>query len=69
MGATMAKFEYKTTVLGFKRGFFKNGLPDIQAALNEQGTNGWQLKQIVLPSSQMGTSDSILAIFERQVAS
>lgn len=65
----MPKFEYKSLVLNFKSGFFKNGLPDIQAALNEQGAQGWQLKQMILPSSQMGSSDSIVAIFERTVGS
>ena len=65
----MPKFEYKTVVLGFKGGFFTKGLPDIQTSLNEQGADGWQLKQIILPSSQMGTSDSIVAVLERQVGS
>ena len=65
--ATMAKFEYKTVVLNFKVGLFKQGLPDIQASLNEHGAAGWQLKQVILPSSQWGSSDSVVAILEREI--
>ena len=31
------------------------------------GRDGWQLKQIMLPSSQLGTSDSVVAVLERSV--
>ena len=61
----MPKYEYKTLVLPFKMGLFKQGLPDIASALNAEGREGWQLKQIMLPSSQLGTSDSVVAILER----
>jgi DNA-binding XRE family transcriptional regulator len=61
----MSKFEYKTVVLPFKFGLFKQGLPDIDAALNKEGGEGWQFKQMVLPSSDWGKSDSLIAIFER----
>ena len=61
----MAIYEYKTIVLPFKAGFFKQGLPDIESALNKQGKEGWQLKQIVLPSSSLGTSDSMVVVLER----
>ena len=59
------RYEYKTLVLPFKMGFLKQGLPDISSALNAEGREGWQLKQIMLPSSQLGTSDSVVAILER----
>jgi transcriptional regulator with XRE-family HTH domain len=62
---TVTKYEYKTLVLPFKMGFFKQGLPDIATSLNAEGREGWQLKQIVLPSSQLGTSDNVVAILER----
>jgi hypothetical protein len=42
----MKKFEYKTLVLPFRVGIFK---------------------QMILPSSQWGTSDSMVAILERTV--
>lgn len=61
----MPKYEYKTVVLPFKMGLFKQGLPDIASALNAEGREGWQLKQIMLPSSQLGTSDRVVAILER----
>jgi transcriptional regulator with XRE-family HTH domain len=64
---TMSKFEYKTVVLSFKFGLFKQGLPDIEAALNKEGGAGWQFKHMVLPSSDWGKSDSMIAIFERVV--
>ena len=63
----MTKYEYKTIVLTFTGGIFKRGLPDIESALNREGKDGWQLKQIMLPSSAMGTSDYVVAILERAV--
>jgi len=67
IGIIMSKFEYKTIELKFRSGFFRQGLPDIESALNREGKDGWQLKQIILPSSAMGTSDSVVAILERAV--
>jgi hypothetical protein len=63
----MKKFEYKTLVLPFRIGIFKQGVPDIKAALDAEGGEGWQFKQMILPSSQWGTSDSMVAILERTV--
>jgi transcriptional regulator with XRE-family HTH domain len=63
----MSKFEYKTVLLPFKVGIFKQGLPDIQKALNKEGQQGWRFKQMVLPSSSWGSSDSMVAILERSV--
>ena len=63
----MNQFEYKTIVLTFTGGVFRRGLPDIESALNKEGKDGWQLKQIMLPSSAMGTSDYVVAILERIV--
>ena len=64
----MSKFEYKTVVLQFKFGLFKSGLPDIQNALNKEGNQGWQFKQMVLPASaNFGKSESMIAIFERAI--
>jgi hypothetical protein len=61
----MSRFEYKTVVLPFRVGIFKQGLPDIQSALNKEGLQGWQFKQMVLPSTDWGKSDSMVAILER----
>lgn len=61
----MRTFEYKSVVLSFHVGLFKQGLPDIQTTLNEHGHQGWQFKQMVLPSSDWGKSDSMVAILER----
>ena len=61
----MNRFEYKTIVLPFRLGVFKQGLPDIQAVLNSEGQQGWQFKQMVLPSTEYGKSDSMVAILER----
>src|ERR1700733_14400095 len=66
-GELMKKFEYKTLVLPFRVGIFKQGVPDIKAALDAEGGDGWQFKQMILPSSQWGTSDSMVAILERTV--
>jgi hypothetical protein len=40
----MQKFEYKTLVLPFRLGLFKQGVPDIQSALNAEGRDGWQIQ-------------------------
>ena len=63
----MSRFEYKTIPLPFKFGIFKQGLPDIQTALNKEGRDGWQFKQMVLPSSDWGKSDTMVAILERAI--
>lgn len=64
----MKKYEYKTLELPFKFGIFKQGLPDIEEALNAEGLDGWQLKQMVLPaSSNMGQSERMIAILEREL--
>jgi transcriptional regulator with XRE-family HTH domain len=63
----MSRFEYKTVTLPFKFGIFKQGLPDVQAALSKEGRDGWQFKQMLLPSSDWGKSDTMLAIFERTI--
>ncbi len=47
----MNLYEYRSIVLPFQIGVFKQGLPDIQAALNAEGLQGWQFKQMILPSS------------------
>lgn len=62
----MTKYEYKTLELPFKFGIFKMGTPDIEAALNEQGEQGWRLHQMIMPaSSNMGQSEKMIAILER----
>jgi transcriptional regulator with XRE-family HTH domain len=63
----MRKFEYKTVVLPFRMGIFKQGVPDIQTALNKEGQQGWRFTQMVLPSTEWGKSDSMVAILERAV--
>jgi uncharacterized protein DUF4177 len=64
----ISKFEYKTVVLPFRLGIFKQGLPDIQKARNKEGQQGWQFKQMVLPSSSWGSSDSMVAIWNAQLS-
>jgi len=58
------RYEYDTVELGFRPGILRQELPDIRAVLNNRGKDGWQLKQVILPS-QLGTSDSLLVILER----
>ena len=64
----MKKYEYKTVELPFKFRFFKSGTPDVQSLLNAEGQNGWQLKQLVLPASGFGESDSMIVILELEIA-
>jgi transcriptional regulator with XRE-family HTH domain len=64
----MSTFEYKTVVLPFKFGIFKRGLPDVESALNKEGRDGWQFKQMVLQASaNFGESVGMIAIFERAI--
>lgn len=64
----MKKYEYKTLELPFKFGLFKQGLPDIDGALNEEAAQGWRLHNMLVPaSSNMGQSERILAVMEREV--
>ncbi len=62
----MPMYEYKTVELSFKFGVFKQGTPDIDAALNAEAEEGWRLCQMVLPaSSNFGQSEKMVAILER----
>jgi transcriptional regulator with XRE-family HTH domain len=62
------KYEYKTIELPFKFGIFKQGTPDIDEALNAEGAEGWRLNQMVIPaSSNMGQSEKMIAILEREL--
>ncbi len=61
------QFQYKTIELPFKFRLFKSSTPDIEALLNAEGTEGWQLKQIVMPTTGFGESNSMLVILEREV--
>jgi hypothetical protein len=63
--SAMQKFEYRSVVLSFQMGVFKQGLPDIQAALNREALDGWRFRQIVQPASLGGQSDSMVVILER----
>jgi hypothetical protein len=59
------KFEYQTLEMPFSVGIVKPQLPDIARALNDHGREGWQLKQVILPSAQFGSSDRVVLILER----
>jgi transcriptional regulator with XRE-family HTH domain len=64
---SMGRFEYKTVVLPFEIKLFRGkGLPNIQGALNKEGRDGWQFKQIIMPST-VGDSNYVVAILERPV--
>lgn len=65
---TMKRYQYKTVEMPFKFGLFKQGTPDIQDTLNIEGKQGWRLHQMVLPAgSNMGQSEKMIAIFEREL--
>jgi hypothetical protein len=49
----MKKWEYRSLVLPFKFG--------------KAGREGWQLRQMIMPSSDWGRSDCMVAILERIV--
>ena len=59
------KFEYQTLEMPMSFGISKPHLPDIGRVLNEHGRDGWQLKQLILPSGSTGGTDRVLLILER----
>lgn len=61
------RYEYQTLELPFSFGITKPRLPDITGALNDQGREGWQLKQVILPSAQFGSSERVVLILERAI--
>lgn len=64
---TTDRYEYKTIVMPFRLGLFKQGLPDIQDILNRESEEGWRFRQIIMPSSSWGSSDNMVAVLERRV--
>lgn len=67
MGGSTLRYEYQTLEMTLSFGIVKPQLPDITKALNDQGQRGWQLKQVILPSAQMGGTDRVVLILERAV--
>jgi len=66
----MKKYEYKTIPLKFKGlGLFKSREinPDLEDVLNREGLDGWRLSKVVVPSKELGESENIIIIFEREI--
>lgn len=61
----MNRFEYKTSALPYRLGFFKNKAPDIQSMLVRESEQGWQLKEMLMATNNSGGSESVIAVFER----
>jgi transcriptional regulator with XRE-family HTH domain len=71
----MVKHEYKTLNIAINKGFLsgvsKTPLPNIEKILNEEGSNGWRLVQILTPdllTSWGRATENMVALFERPVA-
>jgi hypothetical protein len=64
----MSKIEYKTILLPYKTGIFQSDSADVTEILNKEGAEGWQLSQIVLPSTVWGRANTMLAILQRAAA-
>jgi hypothetical protein len=64
----MNKIEFKTILLPYKAGVFQGEWPELDAALNKEGAEGWQLSQIVLPSTMWGRANTMMAIMQRTAA-
>jgi hypothetical protein len=65
----MNKIEFKTVLLPYKTGIFQGDSAEITAILSKEGAEGWQLSQIVLPSTMWGRANTMLAIMQRPAAS
>ena len=64
----MNKIEYKVVLLPYKTGLFQEVNTDLTGPLNTAGAEGWQLSQIVLPSTVWGRANTMIAIMQRTVA-
>ena len=61
----MQKLEYKTVLLPYKTGVFQSDAAEVATILNVEGEQGWDLSEIVLPSTVWGRSNTMLAILKR----
>ena len=64
----MNKIEFKTVLLPYKASAFQGDSEDVAVLLNKEGLEGWQLSQVVLPSTMWGRSNTMIAIMQRTVA-
>lgn len=66
----MTRYEYKTITLEQKGlGLFRSReVPDLEAALNREGLEGWRLHKVILPSAAFGESDRVIVVFEKASA-
>ena len=64
----MKNYEYKTVSIKFNHGWFKKGTSNIEEALNEAAIDGWQFKQMVMPTDATGGTEQMIAIYERELA-
>ena len=64
----MTKIEYKVVLLPYKTGLFQEVNTDLTGPLNKAGEEGWQLSQIVLPSTVWGRANTMIAIMQRTAA-
>ena len=70
----MVKHEYKTLNISIKRGFMsgitKTPLPNLEEILNEEGSHGWRLAQILTPdmlNSAGRAAETWVALLERPI--
>ena len=63
----MKNFEYKTVSINFNHGWFKKGTANVDAALNEAAIDGWRYKQIIMPTDSVGSTEKMIAIYEREL--
>ena len=61
----MSKIEYKSVLLPYKTGLFQGDSTDLNDLLNKEGAQGWQLSEIVLPSTVWGRANTMIAIMQR----
>ena len=64
----MNKVEFKTILLPYRASAFQGDSEDVAVLLNKEGVEGWQLSQIVLPSTMWGRSNTMIAIMQRAAA-
>ena len=64
----MNKIEFKTLLLPYKTSTFQSDSEDVAVLLNKEGLEGWNLSQIVLPSTMWGRSNTMIAILQRTAA-
>ena len=64
----MQKYEYKVVKVPIQGMFKKDIDPSLNATLNSEGNDGWQLVNSITQAKELGESKQVVLIFMREKA-